>query len=269
MSAIVDEKQEQGLSRSSWRERIRALPLGFLVALRFLTIVPPLVRRQLTSREIGQAVGWFPAVGVLLGTALAGVDYVLGFLFPAGVSAALLLVTWVLVTGALHLDGFLDTCDGLFGGRTPDARLRIMRDERVGAFAVLGGILLFVVKYSCLINLADRTIALIVTPTVARWGMGVSVVAFPYARPEGLGRGMKDHAGWRQVVLASITAILTATLAARWLGLIIVAVAAVTTITAAAFVLRRLPGLTGDTYGALCELLEALTLLAFVAGEKR
>jgi adenosylcobinamide-GDP ribazoletransferase len=79
---------------------------------------------------------------------------------------------------------------------------------------------------------------------------------------------MKDHAGWRQVALASITALLTATLAARWLGLAVVALAAVMTVAGAAFVLRRLPGLTGDVYGALCELLETLTLLAFVAGEK-
>lgn len=79
---------------------------------------------------------------------------------------------------------------------------------------------------------------------------------------------MKDHAGWQQVILASITVLVTATLAAGWLGLAVAALAAVTTAAGAVFVLRRLPGFTGDVYGALCEFLEALILLAFVAGEK-
>jgi adenosylcobinamide-GDP ribazoletransferase len=264
----LDEKQEQTLPRRSWREAVGGFPLGFLVAVQFLTVVPPLVRRQLTPEELGRAVGWFAFIGLLLGVALAGFDFALGLVFPPGVTAALLLTVWVLATGALHLDGFLDACDGLFGGHTPEARLRIMRDERVGAFAVIGGILLLLVKYSCLAGLASRAVALIVAPTVGRWGMAVAVVAFPYARPEGSGRWMKDHAGWRQVTLASITALVTAALAARWLGLAVVALAALMAVAGAAFVLRRLPGLTGDVYGALCELLETLALLALVAGEK-
>jgi adenosylcobinamide-GDP ribazoletransferase len=247
---------------------VRGLPLGFLAALQFLTVVPPLVRRPLSPAELGRAAGWFALVGVVLGGLLAGVDRGLTLLFPPAVTAALLLVPWVLATGALHLDGFLDSCDGLFGGHTPEARLRIMRDERVGGFAVTGGVLLLLVKYACLASLANRAAALVVAPTVGRWGMAVAVVAFPYARPEGLGRCMKDHAGWWQVALASITVVTTATLAARWLGLAVIAVAAVTVAGGGAFILRRLGGLTGDTYGALCEMQEALTLLAFVAGER-
>jgi adenosylcobinamide-GDP ribazoletransferase len=268
VSTTLDDRQEQTLPRRSWRDTVCGLPLGFLAALQFLTVVPPLVRRPFTPAELGRAVGWFALVGVLLGASLAGADRALALLFPPGVTAALVLALWVLLTGALHLDGFLDSCDGLFGGHTLEARLRIMRDERAGAFAVIGGVLLLLVKYACLAGLASRAVALVVVPTVARWGMAVAVVAFPYARPEGLGRCMKDHAGWWQVTLASLTALVTATLAAHWLGLVVVALAAVATAVAGAFILRRLRGLTGDSYGALCEMLEALTLLAFVAGER-
>lgn len=268
MSVTLDQQQEQTLPRRSWQEVVCALPLGFLAALQFLTVVPPLVRRQLTPKELGRAVGWFAIVGLLLGAALAGTGHALGLLFPPGVTAALLLVVWVLATGALHMDGFLDACDGLFGGHTPEARLRIMRDERAGAFAVIGGFLLLLVKYSCLTALGNRAIALIVAATVARWGMSVAVVAFPYARPEGLGRWMKDHSGWRQVFLTSLTAFLVAALAARWMGVVAVVLAGTTTVAGAVWVLRRLPGLTGDIYGALCEVLETLILLTFVAGER-
>ncbi len=265
VSATLDDKREQ---TRSWREAVCGVPLGFLAALQFLTVLPPLVRRPLTAAELGRSVGWFAVVGTLLGGALMGTDWALGLLFPSGVTAALLLALWVLATGALHLDGFLDTCDGLFGGRTPEDRLRIMRDERVGAFAVIGGVLLLLVKYSCLAALASRWAALVVAPAVARGGMAVALVALPYARTEGSGRWMKDNAGWFQALLASATAIAAALLAAQWLGLVVVGLAVVVTAAVAAFVLRRLPGLTGDVYGALCEVLEALTLLAFVAGEK-
>jgi adenosylcobinamide-GDP ribazoletransferase len=205
---------------------------------------------------------------MILGAALAGVDYALSLLVPAGVTAPLVMVLWILATGALHLDGFLDTCDGLFGGRTPEARLSIMRDERVGAFAAIGGSLLLLLKYSCLTHLVNRTVALIVATILGRWGMVLAVVFFPYARPEGTGRWMKDHAGCRQVILASITAIVPTIWLAHWLGLIALATAAAATVAAVAFTLRRIPGLTGDVYGAICELLEVLVLLVFVAGEK-
>jgi adenosylcobinamide-GDP ribazoletransferase len=260
--------RDEPVSNSTFIRHPSSLLIGFLAALQFLTVVPPLIRRPFTARELGQSVGWFPLVGVVLGASLASADYTLSFLFPPNVTSALLLTMWVLATGALHLDGFLDSCDGLFGGKTTEQRLSIMRDERAGAFAVAGGILLLLVKYSCLAGLPSRWTALVVAPTLARWGMAVAVIAFPYARSEGLGRWMKDCAGWRQVAVASLTALVTATLAAWWLGLAALALAAAALVASAVFVLRRLSGLTGDIYGALCELLETLTLLTFVAGER-
>jgi adenosylcobinamide-GDP ribazoletransferase len=143
-----------------------------------------------------------------------------------------------------------------------------MRDERVGAYAVIGGVLLLLIKYSSLAALADRTAALLVAPTLGRWGMAVSVVAFPYARAEGLGRVMKDHAGTWQSTLAHLTAVAAALLTAGWVGAAAFGLAVMATAAIAAFVLWRLPGLTGDVYGAQCELVEALTLLVFVAGGK-
>jgi adenosylcobinamide-GDP ribazoletransferase len=240
-------------------------------AMQFLTVVPPLVRRPFTPQEMGRAVGWFSTVGLLLGGSLAGTDWLLAWAFPPGVTAALVLAAWALVTGVLHLDGFLDSCDGLFGGRTPEARLRIMRDERAGAFAVIGGILLLLLKYAALSGNPERLAALLVAPVVGRWGMALAVVAFPYGRAEGLGRAMKDNAGGLELVLASAVAGAAAGAAAgllpgAWRALIALPLAGAMTWVGGRFVLRRLPGLTGDIYGALCELLEVVVLLLFVAG---
>jgi adenosylcobinamide-GDP ribazoletransferase len=254
-------------TKGRWRRAILSAPVGVLAALQFLTIAPPLIRRPFTPAELGRSVGWFPLVGLGLGAAFAGTDWLLDFLFPPGVTAALLLTIWVLATGALHLDGVLDSCDGIFGGRTRDARLRIMRDEHVGAYAVIGGVLVMLVKYACLAALPVRTSALLIAPTLGRWGMAAAVVVFPYARADGLGRAMKDRAGWMQLMLATVTAAVTAIAAAEWRGAIALAAAAFTTATIAGFVVRRLGGLTGDVYGAICEVAEAVTLLVFVAGE--
>ncbi len=239
--------------------------IAVLAAVQFLTIAPPLVRRRFTAAEMGRAVGWFPLVGTLLGGALWGLDWLVGLLWPAPVGTALVLAAWVVATGALHLDGFLDACDGVLGGRSPDDRLRIMRDERVGAFAVIGGVLLLLVKYAALATAPDRGMALLLAASLGRWGMALAVVAFPYARSEGLGREMKDNAGWGRVVLAAVTAAAVAWLAGGGRGLAALALAGAATWLAARFVLRRLPGLTGDVYGAVCELVEVVVLLVCVA----
>jgi len=248
------------------RNRNSKIGIPFLAALQFLTVAPPLIRRPFTMVELGGAVGYFPLVGVLLGLVLVGLRAGLRIIFPGNVTAALVLAAWIVLTGALHLDGFLDTCDGLFGGATAEDRLRILRDEQVGAFAVAGGVALLLVKYAALAALPDHTLALLVAPTLGRWAMSLAVVAFPYGRSQGLGRALKDHASRRELIMATVVALITAGIAGSWLGLAAAALVAATTWVLARFALSRLPGLTGDIYGALCELTEVLVLLVFVVG---
>ncbi len=237
------------------------LPLA--AAFQFLTLAPSLVRRPFTAEEMGRAVGFYPLVGAAMGLALAGLEAGLRRLFFPGVAPALTLAAWVLMTGALHLDGWLDSCDGLLGGWTPEERLRIMRDERVGAFGLAGGVLLLLLKFAALTATPRPTAALVVAPTLGRWGMAVAVVGFPYARREGLGQAVKARAGRRQVALASLFALPTAILAGGWQGGLGLVVALLTVLALARFALARLPGLTGDLYGAIGEAVELTTLLLF------
>lgn len=238
---------------------------AILAAFQFLTTLPPLVRRPFTLSELGRAVGWFPLVGLALGAILAGLDWGLGQIFPVGVSTVLVMAVWLLASGAIHFDGFLDSCDGLFGGKTSEHRLEIMRDHRVGAFAVAGGGLLLLLRFAALSALPDRTLALILAPTLGRWAISLAIVAFPYAREQGLGRAMKDHAGWPQAALATVIAASVALTLGQWLGLAALVTAFLTALLCARFIQSRIPGLTGDSYGALCELTEVAVLLAVVA----
>ena len=104
--------------------------IPILAAFQFLTIFPTVIKRMFTSQEMGRAVGWFPLVGVTLGFALYGVNYFSNLIFPPMVSAALTLFAWIAFTRFFHLDGFMDSLDGLFGGWTPERRLEIMKPSR-------------------------------------------------------------------------------------------------------------------------------------------
>ena len=236
-----------------------------LTAFNFLTILPLPWRRDAPLSELGRAVGWFPLVGLAIGAVLAGLDWALGQVFPPGVTAVLVMAVWLLASGAIHFDGFLDSCDGLFGGKTPERRLEIMRDHRVGAFAVAGGGLLVLLRYSALTALPLRTIPLLLTPVLGRWAMALAIVFFPYARAQGLGRAMKDHARWPQALQATLIALAAAWFLGGVSGLIAMLVAGVVMLLTALFIRTRIPGLTGDSYGAINELVEVAVLLFFVS----
>ena len=236
---------------------------SLLAAFNFLTILP-LPAREVTPRDLGRAVGWFPLAGLGVGVVLAGMDWLLGRWLPPGVTAALILALWLMAHGAIHFDGFLDSCDGLFGGNTPDQRLTIMRDHRVGAFAVAGGVLLLLLKHNALTALPSRATPLLLAPTLGRWAVALAIVGFPYAREQGLGRAMKDHAGPAQALLATALALAATLLIGGWRGGIAMAAAGAGMALIAGFIQQRIPGLTGDSYGAIVELSELIALLALV-----
>ena len=238
---------------------------ALLAAFQFLTTFPAVIRRAFTAQELGRAVVYFPLVGLALGGLLYGLERSLQVIFPTPVIAIFILVAWILLTRALHFDGFLDSCDGLFGGFTPERRLEIMRDSRVGAFGVAGGGLFLLAKYAALISLPDHT-GLLLAPVFGRWTLSLAIFAYPYAREKGLGRDMKDNVGLPQIILATLTSIIAVWFFAGWSGLIALAISGIVLWLGAAFILRRIPGLTGDSYGALCEIVELAVLLFFTTG---
>lgn len=247
---------------------------AFLAALQFLLITPAFIRRPFTPSEMGRSVGFYPLVGLLLGGILAAADALLGLLWPIPVRCALVLGLWIILTGALHLDGFLDSCDGLLGGGTPERRMEIMRDERVGAYALAGGVVLLLIMFSSLETIVSaRWAALLLATTLGRAGMSLAIVALPYARTSGLGRDIKDQA--RRV--EAIYALLTVTAVVIAASLFLRSASPAVALLAAGVVywlvtrgiLSRIPGMTGDTYGAVNILIEAAVLLTFAAGSFR
>jgi adenosylcobinamide-GDP ribazoletransferase len=222
------------------------------------------LRRKTEVGQLGRSLAFFPFVGLVIGGLLYGLDRLLELAFPMALVNIMLIIVLVVVTRALHFDGFIDTCDGLAGGRTPVARLEIMRDSRVGGFGVVGACCLILLMYVSLSVLPDewRMEGLILMPAIARWTMVYAVVAYPYARGGGgLGTSFKEGARWLWAAVATAIA-LAACMGLMWLeGLAVMAGAWFIAFIAAFYLSRKLGGLTGDTYGAINEVIEVAVLI--------
>ena len=234
------------------------------------TLVPGPWNRDATQREISNSRIYYPAVGLLLGLMLLGIERGCREVFPDFLTAAVLVVSLVMVTRGLHLDGLMDTCDGLFGGFNPERRLEIMRDSRVGAFGVAGAASVLLLKYGALVALLGlddpgTEWSLLLFPMVSRWAMVVALGAFPYVRLQGLGSPFSQGGALWPTVAAAITAAVAAVLLGGIGGSgMLLGAAAMAGLLGWAMA-GRLGGLTGDTYGAINELVEIAALLAAVA----
>jgi adenosylcobinamide-GDP ribazoletransferase len=237
--------------------------LSFLAALKFLTIIPLPGRREVSPEALGRSIVYFPLVGVIIGLILVGLNWLLGWLLPSAVVNVLLVVALAALSGALHLDGFIDTCDGMAGGKTVEERWRVMEDSRAGSFGIIGVCLLLLVKYVSLNAVPARWLmpTLVLMPVVSRWAMVYAVFAYPYAKPSGLGTVFKQGASWPRFTIATVITLAVAVILAQLNGFIIMVAIWVIVAAMATYLKGRLGGLTGDTYGAINEVAEVLVLI--------
>jgi adenosylcobinamide-GDP ribazoletransferase len=234
------------------------------LALSFLTILPVPRRRTAEALELAAAMAWFPLVGLLLGGVLTGSALGLILVLPDPATAALVVALLAVATRALHLDGLADTLDGLGGGQTREASLRIMKDHAVGAFGAVGLVLALLLKYGLILGLleAGGLRFLLIFPVISRAAMVLLAYLSPYARPEGgLGEAMTTLTTGRTLALAGGSAVLIVGLVSQTRGLAALAAAAVLTWSLARYFRHRLGGVTGDIFGAVNEVMEIITLL--------
>ena len=211
---------------------------------------------------MGPARAYFPIVGLGLGAALAGLDIAAGQVLTRPVVGALLVAALIALTGALHTEGFLDICDGLFGGRSRAERLRILRDHHVGAFAVIGGVGLLLLKWTLIVDIPDegRITLLLLFPCLSRLGMVLTMTVFPYAREEGVGASFRVGCSRWQVAFALVTGAVASALFLGVSGVLLMIGALVVSLAMGRFVVGLLGGMTGDAYGAVNEVTEVAVL---------
>ena len=240
---------------------------ALILALRFLTLVPVPGQEATGAQALGRAAWWFPVVGLLLGAGLAFLDRGLAFLLPPLLASVLVVSTWKVATGGIHLDGLADCLDGL-AGASREQRLAIMRDSRIGVFGAAGIVMAFVGALAALADLPAGLHArvLLLAPAVGRLCPVLVGPWFSAATPErGWGaaflRATPRAAGPAQVVLAVALAVW---LLGPWGALVVAAPAAVAAAWAR-LVAGRFGGLTGDALGSTVELAEVAALLIAVA----
>ena len=238
---------------------------SFLIGLQFLTRIHLVRQTVWTAEDFGRSTRFFPLVGLVLGVCYAFAAWLLLYaLGMRSLTAALLLILPLLLTGGLHADGFMDTADGVFSGRERARKLEIMKDSRVGAFGVVSFVMLMFVQFALLSDMAWPLLvpALFVMPIIGRLAMVLAVACFPYAREDGMGKTFADMADRSTVVIAALT---TAVLVLPW-GMLATAALVLGTLFALFFcrtMTNILGGVTGDVYGAATVLTETLVLAVF------
>src|SRR5260221_3604282 len=237
-----------------------------LLAFTFLTTLPLGRLRRDADSVPGKMFSFFPLVGLVIGIIVSLVASI-GFL-PRDLATFVALAVWVALTGGLHLDGLADSCDGLLATVSPERRLEIMADPRAGSWAIIGIVLVLLGKWPAIHNMPPA--ALLVPPIAGRWAMVLAVAAFPNVKATGLAASFRVGFGRAQWMIASLTAVFLIIAFSFWLNILIIAVVAIVPLTVlivGRWAAQRLGGgLTGDVYGAICELVELLCLIYLTIG---
>ncbi len=243
---------------------------AFLSALSFLTIMPMPARVNLDSASLGRSTVFFPLIGLLIGLFVMTVSHLLYYIFPPQVAALLVVGFLAGASGALHLDGLADTCDGFLSARPREKVLVIMRDSRIGTMGVAGIIFLVLGKWTSLRCIPTPAIwsTIVLMPVSGRTALLVMMAVLPYARAEGgLGTaflGARDLK-WLGVAIGTGLMVVFSVTGFGRLGVIVTATSLGFVLVFCALCYRRIGGYTGDTLGAICEMAELVPALIAVA----
>ncbi|MDX2242958.1 MAG: adenosylcobinamide-GDP ribazoletransferase [Leptolyngbyaceae cyanobacterium bins.302] len=236
----------------------------WLGAIAFYTCIPIPHHWALNFSGIAR---WAPVVGLVIGGSVGFLDLVLALLqMPILVRSVIIVASWVAITGGLHLDGAIDTADGL-AVLDPQRRLEVMADSRTGAFGVMVAILILLLKSTALDSLtANRGWALMLAAGWGRWGQLIAIARYPYLKPQGKGAFHKDaiRSLWDVVPSLFLMVLISGFpfVADGKAGRAIVLILGCTLIAlgTGAWFNKKLGGHTGDTYGAVVEWTETLIL---------
>jgi len=244
---------------------------AFLIALQFLTRLPlpaNLTRDVHTDPDmLARSVLTYPLVGAVIGLMLVAILFLLYWWLPYTrplVAAGIILLAWVLLTGALHLDGLSDSADAWVGGYgDPERSLAIMKDPYCGPAGVSIIVVVLLAKFAALTTvLTQNWLYVLLVPVMARAAIIVLFLSTPYVRKEGIGASHAEHLSRKG---AYVVLTLTGLFCFYLLGFKFVwllCVLSVVFLLLRYLMMKRIGGTTGDTAGAMVELIELVGLLA-------
>jgi adenosylcobinamide-GDP ribazoletransferase len=236
---------------------------GLLAAFAFMTRIP--MPRAAYETELSKAAPWLPVAGAAIGAAVAAA-VIFGAIVNPWIGALLGLIVWVLLTGALHIDGLGDVADGLGAAHgSPDRFVEVARDPHLGSFGAVAIALQLMAKLVLLAVLADHATALelaIGVALVAAWARWVPLLLARAVPPltEGLGSRLAAGVGMPAVIGTGALLAVASLLASP-----VLLVALPLSGLFALYWCWKLGGVTGDCHGASIEVMESMLLFALIS----
>ncbi len=230
----------------------------FRIAIGFLTILP-VSPKGIKLTDLGRAVALFPLVGGIYAILAWGSLRVFNLIFSENIAAWLTVFLITIFNGAIHVDGFIDSIDGL-GGRTPEQSRMIMKDSRIGAFGGIGLVFLIIGKIMLMKSLANQPLQIMFGLfSVSRWAMALQIYTQPSVS-EGLLKCFKIEKPRSGLFIASGLTLLLGVWAfptsVQLIGLTLLTFFLINPL-----VKWKFGGITGDILGATNELIELICLL--------
>lgn len=235
----------------------------YLIAMQFLTIIPLPFDTRCQKDDLGRSLALFPLAGLTIGALLVAVNWLISGLLPRPLTDALLVTVLSVVTGALHLDGLADVCDGLAARGSRERFLTVMKDSHVGAAGAAGVVLGLLLKWQALVAVPEtfKWQALLLFLLLSRFSQAQSVVFSKNARSDGLGSIFTGGAGRTQLLLAGSVSLAASCFLFGYQGVVLFTAAVLVTQLLKIWSHHRLGGITGDVVGCISELNEITALL--------
>jgi adenosylcobinamide-GDP ribazoletransferase len=243
----------------------------YLIAMQFLTIIPLPFDTRCQKEDLGRATACFPLVGLTLGGLLVGLYWLMEPWLSRPLTAALLITAMAAVTGALHLDGLADVCDGLAARGNRERFLAIMKDSHVGAVGAVALVLGLLLKWQALLAVPVGITwqALLLFPILGRCAQVQALGGAKHARQDGLGAAIIQGMRSRHLITGLCFAIGACLVLLPVRGMIALTAAFAVTLVIKGYFQNRLGGLTGDIIGCINEIAEIITLIVLSGGQQR
>lgn len=234
---------------------------GFILSLQFFTRFPINIAVDFNRKNIGYSIIFLPLVGAIIGS-LAAFVYIVFRPYNKLVAGFLTLLTTIIATGALHLDGLSDTFDGFFSNQNKDKTLEIMKDSRIGAFGVLGIVLLILFKFILIISIDKLPLGIILSLVNSRFVVSRIISYKKAAKTEGLGN-LFHKTNSKKAINISLFLYIIILLIFNIKYLLPLAMTFLLGEYISSLSYEKINGLTGDVHGAIIELGEVISLFGF------
>lgn len=230
----------------------------------------PMPKTDWNKENMKYALCFFPLVGLAIGIvfylwSLLAKFLVLGNIF----TTAIYTIIPILITGGIHMDGFVDSMDAINSYQSIERKLEILKDSHIGAFALITSITYFIAYFGVLSEIKGEEIIIVSLGFIlSRALSGLSIVTFPLAKKSGLAANFSDSAQKKKVKITMIIYIIIISLIMLYINLFLGIASIVSSLVIffyyKSMAKKKFGGITGDIAGyflQLCELFIALALV--------